>query len=121
MSSTKKGTHSMKLRNGRLVNTEDSHISPRGTETRIMAKNLIPGDHFVLNGGKVGKVKKVNVNRRSRGNTNVTFSVTNENRKTFTKVMDGSNKVLIREYPATRFERRRLSRMGHNRPNYKSK
>lgn len=106
-------------RNGRLVNVEDAHISPNGTETSVMAKNLIVDDAMILNGGHIGRIESVEV-KVLRGNRYLTKAkIRNQNNKTFVREFDGKERVSIVEYPATRFIRRMYSRLGNNRNNYR--
>lgn len=106
-------------KNGRLCNTEDAHISPKGTDTRVLAKNVMEGDEFLLSGDRVGRVMSNRVTVQPRGKTVARMTVRTPKGKTFEKVLEGTTRVMIREYPATRFERRRMSRRGNNRPNYR--
>lgn len=106
-------------KNGRLTNVEDAHISPSGTDTRVLAKNVMPGDEFLLSGDRVGTVVSNSVTIKPRGATVARMMVKTPKGKTFEKVLDGTTRVMIREYPETRFERRRMSRRGNNRPNYR--
>lgn len=118
--SSLKGEHSMRFKkNGRLGNVEDAHISPKGTDTRVLAKNVMEGDEFLLSGDRIGRVVSNRVTIKPRGETVARMTVRTPKGKTFEKVLDGSVRVMIREYPATRFERRRMSRRGTNRPNYR--
>lgn len=106
-------------KNGRLANVEDAHISPAGTDTRVLAKNVMQGDEFLLSGDRVGTVVSNTVVLKPRGKTVARMVVRTPKGKTFEKVLEGTTRVMIREYPATRFERRRMSRRGINRPNYR--
>ena len=106
-------------RNGRLSNREDSHISPNGTDTRVMAKNVMVGDEFLLSGDRVGRVLENRVTIKPRGQYVSRLRVRTPRGKTFEKTIDGSTRVMIREYPETRFERRRASRRGDRRANYR--
>jgi hypothetical protein len=106
-------------RNGRLRNVEDAHISPNGTDTRVMAKNVMAGDEFLLSGDRVGRVLENRVIVKPRGQYVARMRVRTPRGKTFEKTIDGNTRVAIREYPETRFERRRASRRGDARTNYR--
>lgn len=105
--------------NRRLRNREDRHISPTGTRTRVMAKNVIEGDEYLLSGDRVGRVVSNRVTVKPRGKTVARIQVRTPKGKTFERQVDGTTRIQICEYPATRFERRRMSRKGINRPNYR--
>jgi hypothetical protein len=101
------------------MNREDAHISPKGTDTRVLAKNVMEGDEFLLSGDRVGRVVSNRVTIKSRGGYVARMTVRTPKGKTFEKVLEGDARVMIREYPETRFERRRMSRQGDARPNYR--
>ena len=104
---------------GRLSNVEDAHISPQGTDTRVLAKNVMEGDVFLLSGDRMGKVISNRVTIKPRGKYVARIEVRTPSGKRFERVVDGTTRVMIREYPTTRFERRRASRQGDSRPNYR--
>lgn len=92
-------------------------IPSRGRNSRVLAKNVLPGDAFLLNGDRIGSVESVNV-RRSQSGTFANIVVQTPNGKTFRRRVDAYNRVWIRETPAMRRERRRAARLGNDRPNY---
>lgn len=106
-------------RNMKLNNSEDRHIGRNGTETRIFAKNIMEGDAFLLSGDRIGKVVSNRVTVRPRRRYTAKITVKTPSGKTFERVVDGDTRIAIREYPETRFERRRMSRKGDSRPNYR--
>lgn len=96
----------------RLKNSEDRHISPKGTRTRVMAKNLMVGDKFVLSGDKVGKVVGVNVKVvAGMGQGAASIRVRRGNGKEFVRKTDMADRIWIVETPETRFARRAQSRI----------
>ena len=101
------------------MNREDAHISPKGTDTRVLAKNVMKGDEFLLSGDRVGCVVSNRVTVKPRGAYVSHMTVRTPKGKTFEKVLDGYVRVMIREYPDTRFARRQMSRRGDSRPNYR--
>lgn len=109
----------MNKRTGRLINKEDRHIGRNGKDTRVLAKNIMQGDEFLLSGDRSGTVVKNNVTVRPRRRYTAKITVKTPSGKTFERVVDGSTRIMIREYPETRFMRRRMSRMGDRRPNYR--
>lgn len=113
-----KGTTMRVKKNGRLVNVEDAHISPKGTETSVLSKNLIPGDSMILNGGSVGTIVDIQVKVLKNKRYLTRIKVLNENRKTFVREIDGNDRVAIVEYPDSRFLRRAYSRQGNDRAYY---
>ncbi len=102
----------------RLKNSEDRHIAPSGTPTRVLAKNLMVGDTVALAGDTTGIVTRV-VTKMRRGMAVTSYTVRRTNRKTFSRLVDGYARIWIVEYPSTRFERRAMSRVSNeDRPHY---
>lgn len=103
----------------RLTNSEDRHIKPTGTVTRVMAKNLMVTDTVLLAGNKTGSIVRVSTKVGRRGTYTTTYTVKRSNGKTFRREVDGLARIWIVEYPSTRFDRRNLSRINADeRPHY---
>lgn len=104
------------LKSGRCRNSEDRHISPKGTCTRVKYRNVMIGDIVVLRDGSRSKVIDkdyyfVKVNRYSERFA-IKLKIKKSNGKSFT-MEDRSphSYITIIEYPKMRVERRRLSRL----------
>lgn len=95
-------------------NSEDRHIPMNGKNTYVLGKNVLPGDTVCLRGNTFGLVTSV---RRDEDANEVILTVQNENLKTFEMIKGMYDRTYVREYPVTRFNRRRYSR---NRAGYDS-
>lgn len=105
----------------RLKNSEDRHIAPSGTPTRVYAKNLMVSDTVVLAGDTTGVVTRVKTLIRRNGTVVTSYTIRRSNRKTFSRLVDGYTRVWIVEYPSTRFDRRAMSRVSNaDRPHYQT-
>jgi hypothetical protein len=76
-----------------------------------MAKNLLPGDEFLLNGGYHGTIVTVSNRGERSDRITTTFAVVNENGKIFSRTVTGNLFVSIMEYPWTHEARRAMSRV----------
>jgi len=73
------------------------------TAVRVKAANLMRGDRFVLNGGGTGKVAEV-VTLGKKNFVNATIARSND--KTFDRVFNPNDRVLIMENDASRARRK---------------
>lgn len=94
-------------------------IPARGRASRVLAKNVLAGDLFLLSGDRRGTVVRNNVRYREDGvgYANILVEVP-ESGKTFRRRVATSTRIAIWETPSNRKQRRRMARRGENRPNY---
>lgn len=94
-------------------------ISRKGTNTRVLAKNILPGDEFVMRGQDNAIVLSSNtyITGRNAGTTVIVMRMANGG--LLTKQVSMNHRMMVRETPASRASRRRFIRINKNkRPTY---
>lgn len=104
-----------------LVRDRSGRLIPaKGRPSRILAKNLIPGDKFCLTGNKVGKVLGVWVFVDGQEVLETEAVVRTPKGKKFEKFFERDDRVWVVETPKSRLIRRKYARMGMARPTVSS-
>ena len=94
-------------------------ISRNGTNVRVFAKNVLPGDQFPMNGQDNAVILSANtfITGRNAGTTVVVMRMANGG--LLTKNYSMNQRMMIRETPTSRSARRRFIRINkNNRPGY---
>jgi hypothetical protein len=86
---------------------KSSGMVSKAKRSRVQAQSLLIGDEFIMNG-----VPNATVTKYSRGSKETSFVLKIPGKKkSITKTLENTKKVLINDYPQSSAKRKQLSRM----------